>query len=111
MWFDIAYRYGVTVTVDPWDSSLVDGGGNPVPGYGDSFQIQHVVFDPGTSYEPPTSGFSRVVTTPTLYLMPGSAAVSNHDRVHVPGNGLFEVDGEPRVWPVGVVVVLKRVSG
>lgn len=105
-------RFGVTVEVEPFDSSATDGGGNPVPGWGDAVAVERAVFDPGSSSEPRDPGANRVVVDPILYLPPGSPAIGSQDRVTVPGeSGPFEVEGIPRVWPAGVVVKLKRVDG
>lgn len=114
-WGGIARKYGMTVSIEPWDASATDGGGNPIPAYGTPYTADYAVFDPGTSWEPVSgagAGSSRVITTPTLFFLPGVApAINPKDRITIPGNGVFEVDGWPRVWPVGVACVLKRVDG
>lgn len=72
---------------------------------------------PRESTEPTADGRNSVITGRTLYAEPGED-VTAHDRVELPGDGVWQVDGDPADWrsPLtgwhpGLVIQLKRVEG
>lgn len=113
------FPFGLTVTLttlgeptgrDEYGKNTYTPTDTDVPGCG---------FAPATSIENQAQGQDAVLTPATLY-MPTGTDVSAIDSITVPGYGMFEVDGEPEVWPAhpmtgwqparNVVVRLRKVA-
>lgn len=106
--------FGETVTLLARSRNGVDADGNDIFTSA-STTVAGCAFDPGGSVEA-VQGRDAVITTPTVYLPPGTAPKSI-DAVTVRGV-TYEVDGSPNAltspftgWSPGVVVKLKAVTG
>lgn len=77
--------------------------------------IPHVLVTPTVSTD--EEGFTQAtVDTADMYLVtPGQTPPTSTDRVEVPAthplHGLYQVEGEPDPWPLGIHVSLRRIHG
>lgn len=100
---------GDTETVTVIRPTGRDAFGDPLPGDPDEFDVPGCLFAPGPSRE---VGFAAntVDTDGTVYAPPGTV-VEPTDQMRVRGD-VYSVVGVPQVWGrMGVVVVLRRVTG
>ncbi len=79
--------------------------------------IEGAAFAPGSSTED-TDRKAQVTTTATLYVPPGSPAVTAQNKLRLPGGLVWEVAGSPSPWasPLtgwapGAEIQIKRVTG
>lgn len=90
-------------------SGGVDAYGDPVPGERVEQELPPALFAPGRTSEPVQAGAMPVITAPTLYWRGQHPDVKARDQLIV-GGWPYEVDGEPKVWPMGLEVALKGVK-
>lgn len=105
--------HGITVVVLAYERDL-DGdlSGETVAG-----KIVGAAFAPGQSSED-TDRKAQVSTTATLYVPPGSFAVTAQHRIRFPGGLVWKVAGTPGIWinpltgwSAGGEIRLERVTG
>lgn len=71
--------------------------------------VERVLVAPVQSTEPGEVGRDRVVTTLSL-IFPSGTAVAASQEVRVRGL-VYTVEGDPAVWPKGVVATVSRTEG
>ncbi len=71
--------------------------------------IRPVVVVPSMSLETRTPDSNPVTTTLYLYC-PVGTTVERHERIRVRGD-VYEIAGDPAVWPRGVVITVTRSEG
>lgn len=96
----------VRVRVEPGG---VDEYGDTLPGQRTLLDLPPALFAPGRTSEPVQAGAMPVVTAPTVYWRGEHPDVKAGDKLVV-GGWEYEVEGEPKVWPLGLEVALKAVK-
>lgn len=91
--------------------------GDPVPGEGSQHEVSDCRWAPrvggsgSSSRDILSRGRQGVIEGLTLYAPPG-ADILHTDRIDVPGQGEFEVDGDVGAWEdAGIEVALRRGEG
>jgi len=112
----VYFANALVVTVEPFEGSQVDGGGNTIPAYGAPYTLAGCAVAPTESWEPQDGSQQRVTTTAQLFA-PYGTLLGPRDRVttHL---GVFEVEGDPEHWHSpftgwrpGTTFRLRRVTG
>lgn len=96
----------VQVRVEPGG---VDEYGDTLPGQRLLADLPPALFAPGRTLEPVQAGAMPVITAPTVYWRGEHPAIKTGDRLIV-GGWEYEVEGEPKAWPLGLEVPLKAVK-
>jgi hypothetical protein len=91
------------------ESGGVDEYGDTLPGQHTLQDMPPALFAPGRTSEPVQAGAMPVITAPTVYWRGQHPDVKAGDKLIV-GGWEYEVEGEPKVWPMGLEVALKAVK-
>lgn len=91
------------------ESGGVDEYGDTLPGQRTLQDLPPALFAPGRTWEPVQAGAMPVITAPTVYWRGQHPDVKAGDKLVV-GGWEYEVEGEPKAWPLGLEVPLKAVK-
>lgn len=91
------------------ESGGVDEYGDTLPGQRTLHDLPPALFAPGGTSEPVQAGAMPVIVAPTVYWRGEHPDINAGDKLII-GGWEYEVDGEPKAWPLGLEVALKAVK-